>query len=135
MPRNRSQTSGFEPSTSVKRFPIDEDLPRSLARALSAAGMDAIHVIDAGLRGRSDSDVLGGARDGGRTLLTADLNFSNLLRYPLGTHAGIVIARFPNEMPVDRLNASVVGALEGLAEHEIAGGLVIIEPGRLRLRR
>ena len=119
----------------MKRFLIDEDLPRSLARALSAVRMDAVHVIDAGLRGRSDFDVLGGAKVDGRALLTADLDFSNLLRYPLGTHAGLVIARFPNEMPVDRLNASVVNAVGGLAEHELAGGLVIIEPGRLRLRR
>ena len=119
----------------MKRFLIDEDLPRSLARALSDAGMDALHVIDAGLRGRSDSDVLRAATDGGRTLLTADLDFSNLLRYPLGTHAGIVIARFPNEIPVDLLNVSIATALDGLAEHDLAGGLVIIEPGRIRLRR
>ena len=97
--------------------------------------MEAIHVIDAGLRGRSDSDVLSGATDGGRTLLTADLDFSNLLRYPLGTHAGLVIARFPNEMPVDALNAAIVAAVTGLTEDDLTGGLVIIEPGRVRLRR
>ena len=78
----------------MKVFLVDEDLPRSLARALSAAGMQSIHVIEAGLRGRSDSDVLAEANRSRRTLLTADLDFSNLLQYPLGSHAGIVIARF-----------------------------------------
>ena len=119
----------------MKAFLIDEDLPRSLVRALSDAGMEAIHVIDAGLRGRSDSDVLAEANRSRRTLLTADLDFSNLLQYPLGTHAGIVIARFPNETPVGTLNAAVVAALYSLADDEVAGCLVIIEPGRVRLRR
>ena len=119
----------------MKRFLVDEDLPLSLARALSVAGMDAIHVIDSGLRGRSDSDILASAKEQRRTLLTGDLDFSNLLRYPLGTHSGIVIARFPNEVPVDTLNAALVVALSTLADGDLDGGLVIVEPGRVRLRR
>lgn len=102
MPRSQWRTSGFAPSTNVKRFLVDEDLPRSLARALAVVGMDAIHVIDAGLRGRSDSDILAGAKEQHRTLLTGDLDFSNLLRYPLGTHSGIVIARFPMNCQLTR---------------------------------
>jgi len=84
----------------MKSFLVDEDLRRSLARALSAAGMAATHVIDAELRGRSDADVLAGAVRSGRALVTADLDFSNLREYPLGTHEGIVVVRFPNETPV-----------------------------------
>ena len=95
----------------MKVFLVDEDLPRSLARSLSAAGMQSIHVIEAGLRGRSDSDVLAEANRNRRTLLTADLDFSNLLQYPLGSHAGIVIARFPNETPVEVLNQAIVSAV------------------------
>ena len=119
----------------MKVFLVDEDLPRSLARALSAAGMQSIHVIEAGLRGRSDSDVLAEANRNRRTLLTADLDFSNLLQYPLGSHAGIVIARFPNETPVEVLNQAIVSALDALAPDELVGCLVIIEPARVRIRR
>src|SRR5262245_2773459 len=97
--------------------------------------MEAIHVIDAGLRGRSDSEVLAGATRDRRTLVTADLDFSNLLRYPLGTHSGIVIARFPNELPVEALIAAVVAALSSFSDDGLGGSLVIVEPGRIRLRR
>jgi len=119
----------------MKSFLVDEDLPRSLARALTAAGMPSIHVIDAGFRGRSDSDVLAEANGNRRTLLTADLDFSNVLQYPLGSHAGIVIARFPNETPVETLNQAVLSALEALTDDELAGCLVVIEPARVRIRR
>ena len=119
----------------MKSFLVDEDLPRSLARALSIAGMEAVHVIDAGMRGRPDADVLAGASRSGRALVTADLDFSNLLEYPLGSHAGIVVVRFPNEAPVGTVNAAVVDALRTVADEELPGSLVIVEPGRVRLRR
>jgi predicted nuclease of predicted toxin-antitoxin system len=119
----------------VKSFLVDEDLPRSLARALSEAGMGAVHVIDAGFRGKPDSEVLSMAKDAERTLVTADLDFSNLLQFPLGSHSGIVVARFPSEMPVEPLNEAIVAALDDLEPSDLAGSLVIIEPGRVRIRR
>jgi predicted nuclease of predicted toxin-antitoxin system len=42
----------------MAKFLVDEDLPRSLARELRQAGIDAVDVRDAGLRGRPDPDVL-----------------------------------------------------------------------------
>lgn len=38
-------------------FLIDEDLPRSTARALRAGGRDAVDVRDVGLRGHTDEEV------------------------------------------------------------------------------
>ncbi|MBC7348173.1 MAG: DUF5615 family PIN-like protein [Clostridia bacterium] len=39
------------------RFLVDEDLPRSTARALSAAGYSVLDVRDVGLRGAKDTEV------------------------------------------------------------------------------
>ncbi|WP_334111040.1 DUF5615 family PIN-like protein [Thermodesulfitimonas autotrophica] len=38
------------------RFLVDEDLPRSTAKALSAAGDEALDVRDVGLRGAKDRE-------------------------------------------------------------------------------
>lgn len=119
----------------MKRFLVDEDLPRSLAAALSTAGFEAIHVTDAGLRGRSDAEVLAEAIRQSRALVTGDVGFSNLLRFPLGEHAGVVVLRFPTEISVAALNSAAVAALTSLTAEEIAGSLVIVEPNRIRLRR
>lgn len=67
-----------------------------------------------------------------RTSVTS--GFANVLRYPLGSHAGIVIARFPNEMPTASLVDALVGALLTLSDGDVRGGLVTGEPGRIRLR-
>jgi len=69
---------------------VDEDLPRSLARRLRGAGLDAVDVRDVGLRGCTDEEVLEFAVRESRVVVTADIGFGNILRFPLGEHAGIL---------------------------------------------
>ena len=119
----------------MARFLVDEDLPRSLARLLRTEGLDAEDVRDIGLRGKTDSE---GVRYGvaqHRVLLTADPGFANLLTVPLGSHHGILVARLPNEVPIMKLNAVILEAIRTLSDDELRGSLVIVEPGRIRLRR
>jgi hypothetical protein len=71
----------------------------------------------------------------GLALLTGDVGFSNILHAPLGTHAGIVVVGLPNELPAQRMNQEVLDALSSLGDEGIRVTLVIIEPGRIRLRR
>jgi predicted nuclease of predicted toxin-antitoxin system len=55
------------------------DLPRSLARDLSAAGFDAVDVRDVSLRGHPDREVHSFAVSDGRALVTADDGLAELL--------------------------------------------------------
>jgi predicted nuclease of predicted toxin-antitoxin system len=70
----------------MPRFLVDEDLPRSLARMMLDAGLEAQDVRDVGLRGRHDDAVLDHARTNKQVLVTGDLGFGNLLRFPFGSH-------------------------------------------------
>jgi hypothetical protein len=47
----------------------------------------------------------------------------------------VVVARFPNQTPVRALNDAVLAAVRSLADDEIDQAVVILEPGRIRLRR
>jgi len=118
----------------VPRFLVDEDLPRSLARQLRASGIDAEDVRDVGLKGKSDRSILTFATDQGLALITADRGFGNLLEYPLGSHHGIILLRYPNSMPAGKLVQVVTETLPSIPESEIIGNLVIFEPGRIRFR-
>ncbi len=119
----------------MARFLVDEDLPRALARVLREAGLEADDVRDIGLRGVSDQMIHGQAASRGAVLLTGDLGFANLLQFPLGSHPGIVVTRFPSTSPTIVLIQATLSALRSLSEDDLAGNLVIIEPGRIRLRR
>jgi len=79
--------------------------------------------------------VLTYARQHSMVLVTGDLGFSNVIHYPLGSHSGIVVARFPNEISTELLNGSVVDALNNLLAQGLVGALAVIEPGKVRLRK
>ncbi len=70
-----------------------------------------------------------------RVLDTADLDFSDVRRFPLGEHPGVVVARLPNEWTADLLVETLVSALRTLADEDLHGAMVIVEPHRIRIRR
>ena len=116
-------------------FLVDEDMPRSTARFLREAGYEANDVRDIGLAGHKDPEIFARAQEMGAVLVTADLEFSNLVLFPLGTHAGIVVTRMPNSVSVSQTLDVLLRALHSLAEEELRGLLVIVEAGRTRVRR
>jgi predicted nuclease of predicted toxin-antitoxin system len=116
-------------------FLVDEDMPRSTARELRAAGYQVEDVRDVGLSSQSDSIIFAYAQAHQQTLLTADMGFANIVQFPLGTHAGIVVTRFPNTLPTTQVNQQILQGLTLLSGQTLTGILVIIEPGRTRVRR
>jgi predicted nuclease of predicted toxin-antitoxin system len=116
-------------------FLIDEDIPRSTAGVLRRAGHEAEDVRDAGLRGHSDQEVFDYAQAQGAVVITADKDFSNILRFPPGTHSGLIVVRVPDELPTQQVNQELLRALADLAGEELTGLLVIVEVGRVRIRR
>lgn len=115
-------------------FFIDEDMPRSTAHALRAAGYQAEDVREVGLSGKSDAVVFAYAQAHRQTLITADMGFANVLQFPPATHTGIVVTRFPNTLPTSQVNQQLLRGLAALKGQSLAGMLVIVEPGRVRVR-
>ena len=116
-------------------FLVDEDLPFSLAQALRAAGVDAIHVSEAGLRSRPDGDVLEYAVKDGGAVITCDIEFGSVPKYPLGSHCGVVVCRFRGRVAVEAMKARVVEALSDLGPEDIDGSVVVVEPQSVRIRK
>jgi predicted nuclease of predicted toxin-antitoxin system len=116
-------------------FLIDEDLPRGLAVRLRTAGFDAIDVRDVALQATADAVIYPYAVAHRLAILTADLGFSNLVRFPLEEHHGIVVARFPNAIPAPSLSRMLTEAINALGLDSLGQTVVIIEPGRTRIRR
>jgi predicted nuclease of predicted toxin-antitoxin system len=92
-------------------------------------------VRDVGLRGRPDDEIASFARQQNLVVLSADLGFGNIQRFPIGSHPGMAIVRLPNEMPSGQINEAVAAALQAITIEEIRGGVLVIEAGRIRLRR
>jgi len=117
------------------KFVIDEDMPRSTSSLLRDKGFEVLDVRDCGLRGSRDKEVFEFAQKEDAVILTGDLGFGNLLKFPVGSHSGIVIVHFPNEISAAELNNQISKELDNLTEDDLKGNLIILEPGKIRIRR
>lgn len=117
------------------RFLIDADLPRSLCTALRHRGYLADDVRELDLGAATDQTVLDHATRHGFTLISADKGCSNLIRFPPGTHQGIIVARFPHHTQAQTKVRFLLRWILTLQEKDIRGNLLIIQPKGIRLRR
>jgi predicted nuclease of predicted toxin-antitoxin system len=106
----------------------------STAKVLKNLGYEALNARDCGLRGKSDNEVFKFAQKEGAIVLTADLGFGNILHFPLGSHSVILIVRFPNEVSTAELNRQIELLFGNLSE-DFRGNLVVLEPGRITVKR
>ena len=79
------------------RFKIDENLPPEAAMLLREAGPDALTVWDQGMQGATDRVLMDVCRQETRSLLTLDLDFADIRRYPPADHPGIIIFRLKTQ--------------------------------------
>ncbi|GBC97831.1 hypothetical protein HRbin17_00326 [bacterium HR17] len=117
------------------RFIVDESMPRSTVLELRRVGYWAEDVREVSLRGADDDTVFHYAQTQQATLVTADRDFEDIRRFPLGAHYGIVVVRVPDVLPTWIVNAELLKALQQLQGQPLHGALVIVELGRVRVRR
>jgi predicted nuclease of predicted toxin-antitoxin system len=115
------------------RFLTDEDVPRSTARVLRDAGFDAVDVRDVGLRGKSDALVFAYAQQEERLLITCDLGFSNIIKFPPSQNVGLLVVRIPDSEPIDSFNHEILRTVTEIGEN-LCQHLAIVEIGKVRLR-
>jgi predicted nuclease of predicted toxin-antitoxin system len=116
------------------KFPADACISLATVRALRAAGHDATHLREQGLQRLPDAPVMEMAAAEGRTVLTFDLDFADLLALRLASSPSVVIFRLHDETPASvhpRL-MHVIDARRTELEH---GALIMVEDSRYRLRR
>ncbi|MEW6202310.1 MAG: DUF5615 family PIN-like protein [bacterium] len=117
------------------RFVIDEDMPRSTGQILKEQGYEVKDIRDYGLRGASDTEIYNFAQKEKSIIITEDKDFGNVLRFLIGNHFGIIVVRFPNEMSTKEINRHLLMAIKEIPEDTFRGSVVIVEPGKTRIKR
>jgi predicted nuclease of predicted toxin-antitoxin system len=112
---------------------LDENLSPAHAVRLRRLGHDAVAVIERGMGGAEDRVVRQLASDEQRVLVTIDSDFSHLPRFPVENTPGVIWLRpWPPTETV--IQALLDGALLRLAAIAVQGKIVVVEPGRIRIR-
>lgn len=115
------------------RFKTDENLPEEIAQVLRAAGWDALSVIAEQLNGVSDPRIAAVCLAESRVLITLDVGFADIRRYPPNEYAGIIVLR-PARQDKPSVLAIASRLVMALREHPIGHELWIVDDRRIRIR-
>jgi predicted nuclease of predicted toxin-antitoxin system len=117
------------------KIKLDENLSNDHTALLRQHGHDADRVHDQGMSGASDDAVWARVCAEGRFLITLDLDFSDIRRFPAGSHPGILLQR-----PLRQSVAGVLSILTRLLASEeglesFARCLAVADDYSTRVRR
>jgi predicted nuclease of predicted toxin-antitoxin system len=116
------------------KFLIDMPLPPAIAAWLVDQGHDAVHAADLGLHRAADSEILALAKRELRTVITADLDYPRLLAVARASEPSVILFR-NGDWTEDQVRKRLAQILAGLAEHDIAQSIIVVDRDRVRRRR
>jgi predicted nuclease of predicted toxin-antitoxin system len=117
------------------RFLIDANMPRRATDVIIASGHHAVDVRGIGLGGATDEVIAAYAQSGAHAIVTRDTDFGDIRNYPPASYHGIVVLALPDDATADqvlRLLESFLNQASLIAQ--LPGRLMIVEPGRVRIR-
>jgi predicted nuclease of predicted toxin-antitoxin system len=115
------------------KFKLDENLGSRTAGLLAESGHDVETVAQEMLSGVCDVRLLEVCIAERRCLISLDLDFADVLRFPPHNTPGIAVLRVPRVASLPLLTDLVRSLLAALQTGSIAGRLWVIEAGRIRV--
>lgn len=111
---------------------LDENLSPSLASLFAGLTTDIHSVAEQALNGKPDERVIEVCKKEERTLITLDLDFSNIQAYPPSQYFGIVVLRLQNQAH-PFIEAAIRQIVTLLPHEPLIGRLWIVEAHRVRI--
>lgn len=112
---------------------LDEDLSPAVGVPFVEAGCEVRTVRDQGWGGLSDDAIYANVVAGRELLVTGDKGFANILKFPPGTHPGILLLR-PDQDTVAQQVALVQAVLREVGVGPLEGAVTVATPRSIRLR-
>ncbi|MEO0114623.1 MAG: DUF5615 family PIN-like protein [candidate division WOR-3 bacterium] len=115
------------------KFKLDENFGTRTQRLFQDAGHDIQTVRAQGLQGCLDQELYNICCSEERCLVTLDLDFADVTRFPPNQTKGIVVIRLPLHSSLSLLEQLVSQFLQALNQMTPDGKLWVIELGRIRI--
>ena len=113
---------------------LDQGLPRSTAALLRQSGIDAVHVGEIGLSAAEDITILEEGRRAGQVVVTLDADFHALMALSGAISPSVIRIRIEG-LRSEACTRLLKTILQSCKKDLETGALVLVQPGRLRIRR
>ncbi len=117
------------------KLKLDENFSPQLSSLFESAGFDTETVLSEQLSGASDDVLFEKIKAEKRCMVTLDLDFANILRYPTNGTAGIIIIRPYRPITLEVMELFSRQLIAELQNSNPENCLWILESNRLRIRR
>jgi len=114
------------------RFITDENIARAVIQMLRNLGHDVKDIVESGLTGLEDDDIIRMGLDEGRIIITHDKDFGSILSYPLKEHSGVILIRLRVPTP-NNTKQAVSRVLATVPAERMQGRVVVVEDWRIRI--
>jgi predicted nuclease of predicted toxin-antitoxin system len=115
------------------RLLADQDVYAMTVRILRSRSHDVATASDLGLSQAADVAILQAAIQDRRILLTRDRDYGGLV-FAGNTKGGVIYLRIAPSA-LDAVHDELLRVLDLYSETELQGALIVVEPGRHRLRK
>jgi predicted nuclease of predicted toxin-antitoxin system len=115
------------------KFKLDENFGTRTQQLFQAQGHDVQTVRSQRLQGSSDVHLFEVCQVEQRCLVTLDLDFANVIRFPPSRTNGIVVIRLPRNPSLASLEHLIRHFLQALTHMSIERRLWIVEMNRIRI--
>ena len=117
------------------KFKLDEHFGFRLQNVFFYAGFDAQTVRDENLQGIADSNLFEICKKESRCLVTLDLDFSDVIRFPPYDSPGIIILRPRQRVTLRDLEKLVVQLLKFIETDSVENQLWVVEKDKIRIHK
>ena|SRR6266478_1359720 len=115
------------------KFKLDENFGTRTQQVFRDSGHIVQTVVDQSLQGASDQRLFEVICSEDFCLVTLDLGFANVLRYPPEKTHGLVVIRVPQNPSLELLGKLISQFLQLLIERSVEKSLWIVEVDRVRV--
>lgn len=117
------------------KFKLDENFGRRTQHIFQMAGHDVQTTLDEKIQGCPDRQIYEICCAESRCLVTLDLDFSDVTRFPPERGGGIAVIRIPRNPSLAILEKLINLFLQGLTRMSIEKKLWIVETTRIRIHQ
>ena len=117
------------------KFKLDENFGKRTEHVFEEAGHDVQTVRQEALQGSADRHLFDVCAEEQHCLVTLDLDFADVTRFPPAKTGGIVVIRIPRNPSLPLLETMTRQFLSTLEQMPVDRNLWIVEVGRIRVHQ